>query len=351
MKKNLAALILIVSTPLAATQGIAGKVTTLTGKGQIFESGQWLPAQVGSVVYPISSVQTGYNSKMIITLKNGAQILLKQNTTLSFAQLTQASEGSNVEVHLANGGVNAFLPKADPGKENQFRVRTPTAVAGVRGSFMSATRHGGHFQVKALHSPATMEPAIAPTEADVTRQSLLQAAAESESLALTTQEAKACLNGSDPKLSEGARTRMQDAERSSSEVNTRLNTLKLVASPGGAADNRPDVQAMRVEIKETKQEAAAAQKPVVGFDRNVKISEGNGAATEAGRVVSPYQMQIIEVRPFQPYLPGQTRNEAIFMFNNMDNKAGLGNDFQRLFNTINRQRQPTNIVVPTIRTF
>lgn len=350
--KSLGVILLSGIGPFAAhAEPLAGKITALTGKAQVFENGRWMLAHVGTEVYPSTSIQTGYNSKVILTFRHGGQIALKHNTTISFAELSSAADGSKVEVHLTNGGVNSFIPRADDGKLNQFRVRTPTAVAGVRGSFISATRHGQHFAVKALHSPATMEPGGAPSETDVARAALLRAAAEKDSLTLTSDEAKACLSAGDQKLAEGARLRINEVSQASSQVDARLNTLRMIVNPAGAADTRADVQSMRTEIREMKDDAAAARPKVQGFDREVKIAEGNGAATESGRLVSPFQLQITEVRPYQPYMPGQTRNEALFMFNNVDNKAGLGNDFQRLFNTINRQRQPTNLVIPKIRTF
>ena len=67
--------------------------------------------------------------------------------------------------------------------------------------------------------------------------------------------------------------------------------------------------------------------------------------------MNPLQSEMQKLRPQQANMPGQTRQEGLFMFNNMDNQAGLGNDFQRLFNNINRFNQQGTVVVPVLRKF
>ena len=366
----------LVPLSLQAQSTPAGKITNLSGKAQIFTAGKWINAQVGAAVYAESSIQTGYNSKAIVLMRNGAQISLKPNTTISFNQFAQASQGSSVEVELVNGAVTSFIPKADEGKTNVFKVRSATAVAGVRGSFMSARRHGSHFSVKALHSPAFMESAPAATEQDLARKSLLVAVAQKEGLAIQAEEAKACL--AKPEMAGRAADRLRDAQTKTTLVDSRVSTLRLVVDQqqashnleqlnqkisektqelkaGGAAgpgeNNRADVQAMREEIRELKSQAETQNARVAGLTKALAIAEGNSAKTEGQRLVTPFQAQLTDARPHQAYMPGQTRMEGQFFFTNFDNQAGMGNDFQRLFNNINRLNRPVNLVVPSIRKF
>lgn len=377
---QMASLVFCVTAALQAAETAAGKISGLQGKAQIFVNGRWVPAALGSVVYPSSTIQTGYNSKVIVTLRTGSQLSLKPNTTISFNQIASNQAGDNVEVHLANGGVNSFVPRADEGKMNVFKVRSATAVAGVRGSFMSARRHGQHFAVNALHSPAFLEPAPAPSEKEIVRATLLNAVAQQESGALDAAEAKACLQKPDASSADSARARLQNIESRSRDVGNRVQILKLFAerqdtaqalsetrekiagkneqlkaketgTPGEGNEGRRDVQAIREEIKTLEAGARQQQAKLEGLNRSLTIAEGNSAQAQGARLLNPLQSEMQKLRPQQANMPGQTRQEGMFMFNNMDNQAGLGNDFQRLFNNINRFNQQGTVVVPVLRKF
>lgn len=331
--------------PLASTHAQeqpSGKIMSLVGKAQIFENNQWKNLQTGSPVFANSSIQTGYNSKVIVLFRNGGQISLKPNTTIHFNQFAMAGKGSSVEVELVNGSVNSFIPKAEEGKSNMFKVRTATTVAGVRGSFLSARRHGQHFAIKALHSPAFVEPAPAASEQELVRASLMQAVAQRDGLALQAEEAKAAMQN--PGASEGARLRLQDAQTKTVMVTERVGALRAMAA------DRQGVAA-REEIRDMKNQADKQAPNVQGLNREMPVAEGNTARTEGGQLVTPYQAQLLEARPHQVYIPGQNRMEGSFFFRNFDNQAGMGNDFQRMFNNINRFGRPADAVIPGIKKF
>lgn len=328
--------------PVAAQEQATGKIMTLTGKAQIFENGQWKNLQPGASVYATSSIQTGYNSKVVVLLRNGGQVALKPNTTINFNQFSMASKGSSVEVELVNGAVNTFLPKADEGKSNLFKVRSATMVAGVRGSFLSARRHGSHFAVKALHSPAFVEPAPAATEQELVRASLMQAVAQRDGLALQAAEARAALQS--PGGAEGARFRLEDAQTKTVIVTERVGMLRSMSADRQGA-------AAREEIRDLKAQADKQPGNIQGLNRPIPVAEGNTARADGVKLVPPFQAQLLESRPNQVYMPGQNRLEGNFFFMNFDNQAGLGNDFQRLFNNINRLNGPGNAVIPAIRKF
>ena len=310
---------------------------SLNGKAQIFENGRWKNLQPGSPVYANSSLQTGYNSKVIVMFRNGSQISLKPNTTVSFNQFAMASQGSSIEVELVNGSVNSFIPKADQGKNNLFKVRSSTTVAGVRGSFLSARRHGAHFAVRALHSSAFLESAPPATDAELVRASLMQAVAQREGLALQADEARAAMQGG--LQSEGARQRFEDAQAKTLIITERVGALRALGGPGNA------------ETRDLRNQAERQDGKVQGLVRQMPVAEGNAVRTDGNRLVTPFQAQLLEARPGQAYMPGQNRMEGNFFFMNFDNQAGMGNDFQRLFNDINRFSRPTDAVIPGIKKF
>lgn len=70
--------------PLASTHAQeqpSGKIMSLVGKAQIFENNQWKNLQTGSPVFANSSIQTGYNSKVIVLFRNGGQRQLGRSRT------------------------------------------------------------------------------------------------------------------------------------------------------------------------------------------------------------------------------------------------------------------------------
>lgn len=136
MKNKLALKILIF---LSLAYGLFAKpvgiFSMVIGKVQVKDGSQWIQAQPGMKVNEKAEIQTGIKSRATLQLVNGSQLQINPGTVVSIDRLLSGNYGTATDVNLSLGKITAVIARAD--KEDQrnfFRVRTPTAVAGVRGS-------------------------------------------------------------------------------------------------------------------------------------------------------------------------------------------------------------------------
>ncbi|AFM13232.1 FecR family protein [Turneriella parva] len=125
---------------LIATDSLAAKVVakfeSITGAVQYREKGgKWQNAKIGSPLNDNTELQTGPTGKASLIFPNGTKVVLKPGTLASLDQYTTGSYGTQTNMSLRVGRMNADIAKVnDANVRNHFRVRTPTVVAGVRGS-------------------------------------------------------------------------------------------------------------------------------------------------------------------------------------------------------------------------
>jgi hypothetical protein len=92
----------------------------------------WTPARPGDAIGAGVVVSTGFKSSA--TLKIGtATISVKPITRLTLQELIKTSGGTQTKLFLLSGRVKADIPK-EPGKTIDFKVKSPTATASVRGT-------------------------------------------------------------------------------------------------------------------------------------------------------------------------------------------------------------------------
>lgn len=96
-------------------------------------NGPWTNVWIGSVVSDQSKIQTGFNGKAVITMNNGSRLTIGKATLIGMEKYGTGKYGSQTNVNLRIGSITANIAKRNQGR-NYFRVRTPTAVAGVRGT-------------------------------------------------------------------------------------------------------------------------------------------------------------------------------------------------------------------------
>lgn len=140
MKKTNALVGLFALAGLLATNSLAAKVVakfeSITGAVQYREKGgKWQNAKIGSPLNDNTELQTGPTGKASLIFPNGTKVVLKPGTLASLDQYTTGSYGTQTNMSLRVGRMNADIAKVnDANVRNHFRVRTPTVVAGVRGS-------------------------------------------------------------------------------------------------------------------------------------------------------------------------------------------------------------------------
>ncbi|OFZ18211.1 MAG: hypothetical protein A2Z20_11855 [Bdellovibrionales bacterium RBG_16_40_8] len=90
-------------------------------------------AKIGKKIRPQEIVQSGADGKAKITYPNGDQFVIGVGTTMVMPSITDKSEDQkSSSIQLLYGRLRALISKSGP--RNNMKVKTPTAVAGVRGT-------------------------------------------------------------------------------------------------------------------------------------------------------------------------------------------------------------------------
>lgn len=120
----------IVAVNKARKSGSAGKVavaSTLKGTVQVKTAQGWVALTPGALLKPGQQIRTGDASKAEVLFSDGTQVNLHANTEF----LLESDDGELSSYRLSIGRVKAFFKKY---AQRRFRVRTPNAAAGVRGT-------------------------------------------------------------------------------------------------------------------------------------------------------------------------------------------------------------------------
>ncbi|NVM26938.1 MAG: FecR domain-containing protein, partial [Desulfobacterales bacterium] len=125
--------------PLSAHGAKAiGKITGLTGTAQIVREAVPSPITVtlGRPVHLRDRVRTGADSRLRIELIDGSILTLGERTDITLDQFEFVPEKKKRSAFfgIALGKLRIFARDLLKFKERDFKVRTPTAVLGVRGS-------------------------------------------------------------------------------------------------------------------------------------------------------------------------------------------------------------------------
>ncbi len=115
-------------TPVAASGATTPRGTVVFLEGSVEIDGQ--TAELGTEMGNRAVVQTGPNSycDIVFADKNAVRVAQNATVTLDFS-------GKIIEVNLEKGGVTAVLRKLNTvAGQDSFRVSSPSAVAGVRGT-------------------------------------------------------------------------------------------------------------------------------------------------------------------------------------------------------------------------
>lgn len=112
-------------TSLAAAD--AGKLTFVTGKVEIYKGNAWQKADLGAIVNEGEKVRTGPKGTVIISLKSGAALKLKSDSSIVLTAV-----GSSTSIDVESGAVFSKVDKRQAGQT--YQIRAQTMVAGVRGT-------------------------------------------------------------------------------------------------------------------------------------------------------------------------------------------------------------------------
>lgn len=165
---------LILAALLAAQCGYrpseAAKTSMLVvfATGDVFVTAQGkaeAPAAVGMVVHANDQIRTEEGT-VDLQSSRGAAVRVREYTTLSVTEIR--SKGPTL-LSLKRGIILAKVPKAT--QSESFEIKTPTAVAGVRGTtFSVAIDENARSQVRVIEGQVSMAPRIVVLEGKTPEQ-------------------------------------------------------------------------------------------------------------------------------------------------------------------------------------
>jgi len=141
---------------------LKGRVTFVLGdaRTQIAGKGEWIPLKPGDEVSQNSNLRTGEESALEVAFSDGSLFLLKADTEIGIRQAEQAlSSYFFRDLYLRVGRVISRIKEAT-GASSRFKVRTPSAIASVRGTeFRVAVDEKEKTLTEAVERTVTVEAA------------------------------------------------------------------------------------------------------------------------------------------------------------------------------------------------
>ena len=140
--------ILIFSSILSAAGQPFGKISLPLGKVQFkTEATDWARAKPNQKVFEGNSIRTQAKSRCEITLTGGGKVRIGENSELELNEASVKPMVKNFSANLKRG--NVFVSaKAAFGEKKNIAVRTPTAVAAIRGTKYRASAGENESSVK-----------------------------------------------------------------------------------------------------------------------------------------------------------------------------------------------------------
>lgn len=138
-------------THAAVAQSVHGIFMVVKGEVMVIsgQSADKTPqkAKMGSKVFPGDTIQAGKDSRAKIVMSDQNTLNISPETKFQIEKYENdpGSDSRNVTLKVMEGKLRASVEQKYDGEKNKFNVKTPSAVAGVRGtdfltSFSSATK-------------------------------------------------------------------------------------------------------------------------------------------------------------------------------------------------------------------
>jgi len=124
----------------AAIAGIA-VIITMNGDVKIQEAGttQWYPAEAGMSVSDGDTIRTGKGASLELSMDDGDNVIVSL-----YENSTAIMRGSSLSrIDLPEGRIRSYVKKLNKG--SSFEIKTPTVIAGARGSSWDVEASGAGF--------------------------------------------------------------------------------------------------------------------------------------------------------------------------------------------------------------
>jgi len=131
-------LLLGIAGSVAIAQNTVGTVSDLVGSAHVERGGSTQPVTSGMGVELKDKFTTDPGAHLTITLSDNSKLdLAEQSTLVIDEQVVGAGGPEKTKVSLLGGHLQSLVSKALRGSAPSFEVKTPNAIAGVRGTKFS----------------------------------------------------------------------------------------------------------------------------------------------------------------------------------------------------------------------
>jgi hypothetical protein len=133
--------------PMAArADGVVGKITQVTGKAGVKRGSADLPAVAPMPVELHDEVHTSAPGEVTLEMLDNSILTLNESSLLKIDEsIVSGGARTSTNVGLLGGSLRSFVTAAARGVGgSNFKVSTPNAIAGVRGTDFICTYHEGH---------------------------------------------------------------------------------------------------------------------------------------------------------------------------------------------------------------
>lgn len=128
--------VLRIPVDLLRAEPLAARIVAVRGDVAVQQGGQRSVPRVGSELAPGASIETGADGFVTMELPNGSRTSMPTRTRLRIARLHRITLTGSIDYDLAvdGGKVETSASPLGTDRNNRFRIRTPRALAAVRGT-------------------------------------------------------------------------------------------------------------------------------------------------------------------------------------------------------------------------
>ncbi len=117
---------------LHAEEKALALVVQAAGKSEVVREGKTLPVKVNDLIRKGDRLRTLADGSMSVQLSTGALFRMNPGTEVVLQDLVRDASGLRVQLDVKKGELASKLDKLAKG--DSYKVQTPTAIAGVRGT-------------------------------------------------------------------------------------------------------------------------------------------------------------------------------------------------------------------------
>ena len=149
-------------TPVKQPEKIEGIITFYSGDVTVFEEGEWYEIEIGDFVTEKNVLKVESDSYCEVQFGNTAVVKIQENSEVNLAKVSLEPGNTAVSLDMKMGDVLCKVQKLTG--NDSFKVKTKTAVCGVRGTEFSVSAAEGSDTVLAVKKGAVT---VLPKSVDI----------------------------------------------------------------------------------------------------------------------------------------------------------------------------------------